>query len=283
MFPGLLFILLRRSMPNRFSPSPGSRTVGAGRPLIVISFALWSHYLFINNAENHPVKSALKPNPIGRLLLLLNVVLVGGWMATYLVGNNTTRTMQHSLLDRTGLAASALETTVISRLTGSPQDAGTPDYSNIKRKLRDMRRSNADLRFIYLMTTKDEDVVFLADSEPEGSNVCSPPGQVYKAASPDLHDAFKSRAPFLEGPLPDASGVWISGFVPNGAAGSRLLAMLGMDIDATKWQRDIFSGRLQPISITLLLVMLLCFYFFDRQQLWRRLSSRSGIRRLSWN
>ena len=93
----------------------------------------------------------------------MNVILMGGWMATQLVGNNTTRTMQHSLINRANLAATALEKTVISRLTGSAQDISTPYYTAVKRALHDMRKSNSDLRFIYLMTHRGEHVVFLVD------------------------------------------------------------------------------------------------------------------------
>jgi hypothetical protein len=236
---------------------------------ILITCAVWNYYRVCSRFN--VLKGTIKTFQERWLFLLILAILIGGLIATNIVGNNTTKTMQSNLISRTTLAVSVLDATIISRLTGSPKDVDTPDYITIKHKLSKMRQSNADLRFIYLMTMKDENVVFLADSEPDNSKDSSPPGQVYSDASPELLAAFRSCTTFLEGPLPDAWGVWISGFVPVLEPYShRLLGMFGMDIDARDWQQQIYNDRIVPIIITLLVFMLVTFYFFDQQRMWLR-------------
>jgi hypothetical protein len=204
-------------------------------------------------------------------ILLVFFITVVGWFSANTVGNNTTETMRRNLISRASLAASALDTTLVSRLSGSPKDLDNPAYLMIKQKLRTMRESNPDLRFIYLMTMKGEHVVFMVDSEPIESKDYSPPGEVYAEASPELFAAFKSCMKFIEGPLPDSWGVWVSGLVPIIEPHSHhLLGMFGMDIDAKDWQQQIFRDRTVPITRTLLILLFVVFCFFYQHRVWLR-------------
>ncbi len=205
-----------------------------------------------------------RPTTLGAVM---GVVLLLGWVGTEMAGRAADRKMRENLISRTSIAAAGVWSNPIRRLSGTAADANSPDYTQIKRQLIRMRVATRDCRFVYLMAVRNGQIVFLADSEPEGSAGYSPPGQVYEQASPALSAFFGSGQAFLEGPLPDAWGVWVSGIAAvRDTTSNRLLAALGMDIDACNWQRQLYSHRAGPVGITLLVSVLLIVFGIYRKR-----------------
>ncbi|MBM3163010.1 MAG: response regulator [Chlorobi bacterium] len=94
---------------------------------------------------------------------------------------------------------------------------------------------------------------FYADSEPPGSPDISPPGQVYTEASASLRNVFTSGKASVEGPLPDRWGVWVSGFLPlTDPASGKVVAVLGMDVDAADWTWDTAARSSLPIGAVII-------------------------------
>ncbi|MFZ5995107.1 MAG: ATP-binding protein [Thermodesulfobacteriota bacterium] len=203
-----------------------------------------------------------------RMGLALLFVLAGGWALTEAVGRYAEADIRFHLLTRVKTIADTVDLGHVMRLTSTPADIGTPDYNCLKGRLINVRNANPDCRFVYLMAKRDGKVVFLADSEPEESPDYSPPGQIYGEASPGLLAFFTSGEPFVEGPLSDRWGDWVSGFSPvRDPRTGRVLAAVGIDIDAGDWQRKIIVHRLAPITITMLAVVLLIGFFVSRERL----------------
>jgi PAS domain-containing protein len=99
----------------------------------------------------------------------------------------------------------------------------------------------------------DGRVVFLADSEPNDSPDHSPPGQVYEEATDTFREVFVTGRETVEGPARDRWGNWISVLIPiKPAAGAATMALIGIDVDASKWAWDVFEQCLPAVALSLL-------------------------------
>lgn len=177
--------------------------------------------------------------------------------------NDADRDMRSTLLKQTRLTAAALEPDRIARLTGSRRDLQKPDYRTIKGRLTAIRRMDRKSRFVYLLgKKKDRRIFFFADSEPADSGDYSPPGQIYSEASPELQSVFTTGKEITEGPLADRWGVWVSSLVPVRDRNGKIIAVLGMDIDARNWKWDIIYSSSLPIILMLVLLILLAQVLF---------------------
>jgi PAS domain-containing protein len=149
-------------------------------------------------------------------------------------------------------------------LSGSEADLNSPDYQRLKEQLALVRSVNSKCRFIYLMGQRpDGEVFFFVDSEPKDSEDYSPPGQVYTEISPALLDVFAKGKEVVEGPTSDRWGRWVSALVPvtNPETG-KIVAVLGMDIDARNWKALIIYHSLPPLVLTFLIFMALGTFLF---------------------
>ena len=123
------------------------------------------------------------------------------------------------------------------------------------------------MRFVYLMGQRNDGIIFLVDAEAPTSEDYSPPGEIYPEPSKELLEIFQHGQAFVEGPIMDEWGTWISGHAPIREPGSdRILAIIGIDIDAHIWKQTISLYRWGSIGIMLLLVALVVVYFLS---LWR--------------
>ena len=52
------------------------------------------------------------------------------------------------------------------------------------------------------------------NSEPEGSENYSPPGQVYKDAPANYRRVFDTKTEATEGPVSDHQGTWVTALIP---------------------------------------------------------------------
>jgi hypothetical protein len=84
---------------------------------------------------------------------------------------------QNELLTKTRLAGTGILAGDIVRLTGSSADLTSPEYDTLKNHLHQLRQSEPNIRFAYLMGQKNDGTVFsYADSEDSSSGDYSPPG-----------------------------------------------------------------------------------------------------------
>jgi hypothetical protein len=163
---------------------------------------------------------------------------------------------------RTAAVADSLDVGSIRALTGSSADEGTPGFDRLVAQLRGYRKANSDVRFIYLMGLQDNEVIFLLDSADPASFDYSPPGEVYPEATPELFRSFTTGEPFVEGPVTDRWGTWVSGLAPiSDPSEDRVIAILGLDVDATRWRITLGVCRVLAYLLTGLLAWLVvCFY-----------------------
>jgi len=220
-----------------------------------------------------------------KVAVLLLVLLVAGACVTWWMVLRADREMRASLLQETRLVAQGMNPVRIRSLSGTEADLGAPIYLRLKNQLAAIRSANPQCRFAYLIGRKpDGAFFFFMDSEPDGSEEGSPPGQLYEEAPEGTRSVFEKRTEVVEGPVPDRWGNWVSALVPifepqtaiNKGDG-KVLAALGMDIDARAWTGRLAFAALPSVLLTLVLAAIL---LVGSVLLARR--SRNSGRRAPW-
>jgi PAS domain S-box-containing protein len=200
---------------------------------------------------------------IGVILILAGGIALNLWMA-----QKEDSSLREDLLAKTRLVKVSFSAEEIKALNGTPEDLSGPAYFAVKNQLMTVRFADPPIRFIYLMGQRpDGTVVILADSEPPGSEDYSPPGQEYPEASDTLRTIFSSGTGMTEGPSSDRWGMWVSSLIPVTDPGTgRVIAVLGMDVDARDWNIQIFEACLPVIIATLILLFLLLVFSYAHER-----------------
>jgi PAS domain S-box-containing protein len=172
-------------------------------------------------------------------ILLLFIFGVLCWFRLSQIDHN----MRNDIMAELQKAADSLDLRDIKQLNGSRADLQNPAYQALKIKLDQLRSKIPKCRFLYLLGRKpDGKISFFIDSEAATSSQYSPPGQVYNDASKELIGAFDKGNPFIEGPLPDEWGNWVSALIPiKDPITGHIITVLGMDVNAREWQWTVFA------------------------------------------
>jgi len=194
--------------------------------------------------------------PTGRriralLVSLLVVGLVSGFVITQLLGEVGARRVVDELDARARTAATAMNSSQVGELTGTPGDAGTRAYTDTVETLALTLDANPDVAYLYLMRGVSGRALVLAEAPPEDGTQ-SAPGTVFSEATPELLDALDAGTALLEGPVSDEFGTWYSALYPvRDHATGQSIGHLGMDLPA-----DLVTGaqnqyRLAGITLSL--------------------------------
>ena len=176
------------------------------------------------------------------------VVLVGiglnHWLSQWV-----DETMRGQLLNTATLIAESVSVNDIRQLSGTEEDLGKPQYVRLKERYAAARAMDANIRFVYLMGKNDAgEVFFFADNEPVGSEDESPAGQIYEEVDDVILAGFQSATPHVIGPVTDRWGTWVTALVPYvDQASGEVIALQGVDIDATHWRKDVLLGSLATV------------------------------------
>ncbi|NLH47857.1 MAG: PAS domain S-box protein [Myxococcales bacterium] len=177
------------------------------------------------------------------------------------------RRQRDVLLDQGRLVAQTIDFAQLQTITGTEADLNSSTYLHLKERLTLIRSIDTKCRFIYLTGRRiDGAVFFLVDSEPPDSKDYSPPGQTYTEASADFRRLFDTGQSAVQGPYTDRWGTWVSALVPIlDPHGGAVVAVLGMDIDASTWKREIISQIALPIALMTLVLVFGLFLIIQRR------------------
>jgi PAS domain S-box-containing protein len=201
-------------------------------------------------------------------LIALVGAAVGAW--SYQAENARLR---RALLEDARRSTIAFDMPEIGRLAASRTDLGTPEYAAVKERLQRLKTIDARVRFVYLFRVRPESgrVVFIADSAQAGAKDESLPGDDYPEApnSPGLQEIIRTGQPSTEGPLADAFGTWITAYATLGdARPAGRPDILGIDVDAAGWRRELWESALQgTFFVWIVLGLPLVAWFFARRQI----------------
>ena len=211
------------------------------------------------------------------------LIIIAGIILTAWSFQQNDDSQRRALLINTRLTQTSIITPEeVGALSGSVADLTSPEYIRLKTHLEQIPSNVPSVRFAYLVgQRKDGAIFFYADSEPLTSRDYSPPGQVYTEASARAVSVFLTGDMTSEGPLSDRWGTWVTGFTPvKDPTTGKVLAVMGMDIDAANWNREIIRQTLPTLIVTLLiLLMFLVFTLFlqRRQEDERRIAAAHEV------
>lgn len=204
---------------------------------------------------------------VRRVIWIFAVVVIAGWGFTEWTGLLEDAAERTEILTQSRIASRVFNIRELLALSGTPRDLASPSYLHVKEQLTAIRRANLHYRFVYLMGKRGRTVYFLADSEPTYSRDYSPPGQVYQDVPEEFMQTFDKGMELTEGPSTDEWGTWVSGSMPILDPETRkVIAVLGMDVDASIWLKRMYAARRQPI-LTIMIVSILALSFtIDRRR-----------------
>lgn len=208
------------------------------------------------------------------------VVLIGilGFFASTYVYTKVDSAGRLHILDRAATMAEGVDAETLATFTGTEADLENEDYQRTKSLLMRMRAANSDARFLYLIGKNEaNELFFYADSEDPSSPDYSPPGQVYYEATPAMQAFFEDGKPVTEGPDQDRWGVWISGYAPVHDAEGNIIAMLGMDLPAEQYLRDVSTYSALPLLFAFAVILLLALNLRARLRELRYVEQKSEL------
>jgi two-component system, cell cycle sensor histidine kinase and response regulator CckA len=184
-----------------------------------------------------------------------SVIILGAAFSWWMVVR-ADMAMRGELLTQARLVAQALDLERVRSLTSRQGDLSSPDYVKVKAQLALIKTADRRCRFVYLFGRRpDGQIYFFADSEPAGSSVESPAGQTYDEAPAGFKRMFDTGVESVVGPATDRWGTWVSGLVPIARlGGSAPIVVLGMDIGARTWTREVIARAAMPVGLLVLLL-----------------------------
>jgi signal transduction histidine kinase len=198
--------------------------------------------------------------PMQYLTSATAVVIAVGLVGSVLAAVNASQVSKDLILSRAVTAARAFSGEEVQALRGNSKDLNDDTYKSLKRRLVSIRQGNTGTRFAYLLRLKDNNqVVFLADSEPETSSNYSPPGAPYLEATGLLKSVFYNIEPIIEGPLTDTYGSWVSGLAPVTDDTGKIVAVLGIDIPSRDYYQQIATYAIIPLLLAAIPVAVLVY------------------------
>ncbi|MBI9073663.1 MAG: PAS domain-containing protein [Melioribacteraceae bacterium] len=215
-----------------------------------------------------------------RHILPLSIVLLAGLILTWWTVENTDHTMRESHLHTANLVSKSVNLERLQSLSGTEADLGTPDYLRLKEQLARIAGADENCRFIYLMgRLPDGRVFFYVDNEPVGSEDEAPAGQIYEEVSAEYLSVFDTKNALTVGPVTDRWGNWITSLIPiEDPQNGKLLAVLGMDVDAGMWQGMLVQSAILPLLLTLAFVMILLGFSRLRADIAKRKLAEDALR-----
>ncbi len=216
---------------------------------------------------------------VGALLFAV-AMLASAWFVAF-VADSGERIERERMQSLARTAAATLESANVAALAGSPADIGKPAFDAVRAELRRVRDVNPDFRFVYLMRPAPGEpgkMAFMADAESPESADYSAPGDVYDGSAEVLSAVFRTGIAQVEPPTTDAWGTWVTAIAPVRDTAGRVVAVLGMDVNAATWQATQARYRGFALAICALLLALIALATFVMH-----LQKRTGARLAALN
>jgi signal transduction histidine kinase/CheY-like chemotaxis protein/HPt (histidine-containing phosphotransfer) domain-containing protein len=190
------------------------------------------------------------------LLVLIATIILDLLLIQYTWKKAIDKTSENALKSAKAIAI-GLDGEMLQLLRGVPEDLGTIGYASIKSRMGELLRVSDEVKFIYFYTKRDGKIFLMVDSEPPDSEDYSPPGQEYTEAADDIYKPFEDGNPLITAPVTDRWGTWVSVLIPiKDSKTGDMVAVLGVDYPANKWDKEAFSHTLET-GIILFVVSLL--------------------------
>ncbi len=214
------------------------------------------------------VKSTYRDQLKSEYLLILSIaaIVLIGWVILSNISESADSENKAVMLARTNAIATSIDPDRLATLQGSEADTTNEFRKQLSIILTSLCNSQKNTRYFYILGCRDTSVFFYVDAEPVAVKgvlgELARPGEYYPEATPELKSAFKTGKSFVEGPVRDHWGIWISALSPIlDQKSNRVIAILGQDVDAKEWQSYLQHLRFTIIVVILLIVILIIVFF----------------------
>ncbi len=225
---------------------------------IFIAWEMW-RYLYTKNINGKGLYF-LKDRQFNFIPVFLILLVLIGWVATDSIGKISDKDRKKQLLVRTEAISYKVDPNYLEDLNYEANDWYKPTFQRLRNLLILSGRLNPDRRYIYMMAKKNDKVVFTVEDVLETDADFEMPGGTYDDVPKEVLNVFGEGRSLTLGPYTDQWGTFVSAFVPIKARGtSEVMAVLGMDILADKWDLETFSRRQVPIFIVFVMISLISF------------------------
>ena len=238
--------------------------------LLLMMGSVWRYLEQLCSAQQTRTFSFGRCLHVKKLLVIIGLVIVFGVILTEYIANLNDRTFREQFFNTSRLMASAIDLDKVSALQGQKEDMAFDNYKDLEALLKGFGDSVTKLRYLYLMGRKGTDIKYYLDTEPsryEEPGETKETGEIYPEATEALKESFDRGEEFIEGPVADEWGVWISAIVPlKDKINNNVIAVFGVDIDAAQWVRDVGESRFEPIIISMLIGFAVSAFFLVLQK-----------------
>ncbi len=194
--------------------------------------------------------------------ITLFVVLILGWMSAQYKGTLTDLKLRNEILFQAQEIASNINEDHIERLSFTLDDRTNPGFMRIRSQLISYGKYLGNFSGIYSMVIKDGKIVFGPEDYDEDDPLASSPGTVYKMPDDPLQHSFADGIPRVVGPFTDEYGTFISAYAPvMSRVSGEIVLMIGIDILADNWTREIHRTRGFSMIRTLIIVLMFFMFF----------------------
>lgn len=186
----------------------------------------------------------------------------------FFMAEQTDRQMRSHLLLEARTIAGTLDIDNLAIIPDIKSEINAIDYLKLKNHFTNIRNVYRKSVNIYLIGRKpDGTVFFFIDNHPTESGTKYLPGQVYKNVPPEVLGAFEHERAVTLGPVAGRRGEVVTALVPIFEHHSeKLIALIGMDVDFNKWNREVSKRVIPFVGLFALLTTLLIIIYIIAYQ-----------------
>lgn len=247
--------------------------------IILLAFCVWRQYRAWRRVVVLPGGGGWRAGYEWGTAVVMAAVLALGWWATEKASIHADLRERETLIHAAQSAAAALDPALVVGLAGDRGDIDTPSYRLLHRACRKVSEAVASTRYTYILGFRNGTVFFHVDTEPyrhpePSAAQVALPGEPYAGAPAEVTAVFENGVALTAGPYSDKWGRFLSAFAPimDGASRS-VVGVLGLDVEAASWARELRLARTGPIFITALLSCLMLVSF----TVWRQMLDNAAL------
>lgn len=168
-----------------------------------------------------------------------------------------------------------------------PEQKNSPAYMQVNAPYRMLLKAVPKLRYVYTVVEKDDKLYFILDTQPESNannpNISRKTTAEVMEEYPDATDAMRTaiaekRIVIEDEAYDDEWGSFISGYAPIYDSKRDFVGIVGVDIDATDFNHEMFKVRLGLLIGTLIGLSFSCAVGYALYQVRKEHAQRSLTR-----
>jgi len=204
-----------------------------------------------------PIKPNYNRLSVRELIIYLIVFFLGIAYVVYDYGSEV-RQKANNVLQLAQSVESSLPLSELEHLEINPANFSGKNFPLLRSALQKIIKATPHARFAYVYVQSEENLYFLADSEPETSPEYSPSGQKFTEVDPVDKLPFSTKKAQVTEPVTDRWGTWVSAEVPIlDPQTGKVIAVFGMDYNANSWRMSILFYVFQSVVFVVIIFILI--------------------------